>query len=386
MKKLIRHLFKQQKFTLIELIVVIVILGILAAIVVPNISSWQKEAEYTAIQSNVRNLQTSVDMYALDSHGSLPGIQKPELGIPQPLDYSKLKPEHLRDIPKTKKINYWVDSNGKVWASTIDSPTGVKNDGTLLKWLEEEEAAEYGIYVDNIKTTGATQTSSAQLNKITTVSKEDFIKNGGYTTGDNRTYYVSAVDSNGFETPPAKEGYTGYDSYTATTEEPPAPPAPKILVGYTENVIPTMTSSTSPTGKVEASSYNTYWNTLPYTVFDKTSKQWATPDGTRHGWISYEFPSERKIEKYTITATSNDPYNLNGAPNTWTFEGWDENQAKWVELDRRTGQTGWKYSEKRDFTFSSNQSFKKYRLNVTNNNGHVFLIFQELEMMEGIYE
>ena len=58
---------RKSNFTLIELIVVIVVLGILAAIVIPNISSFSDEARDVQLTADARNMQTAVDMYRAKS-------------------------------------------------------------------------------------------------------------------------------------------------------------------------------------------------------------------------------------------------------------------------------------------------------------------------------
>lgn len=54
-------------FTLIEIMVVIVILGILAAVVVPKIMSRPGEARIAKAKQDVRALETSLDLYKLDN-------------------------------------------------------------------------------------------------------------------------------------------------------------------------------------------------------------------------------------------------------------------------------------------------------------------------------
>ena len=204
----------KKSFTLIELIVVIVILGILAAIVIPNVSSFKEEASLTATQSNVRNLQTSVDMYSLDFNGTYPTYSKPEAGIPQPIDFTKIKPEYVRDLPKDKSLKYWVDYQGKVWASTVDSPTGVINDGTNLTWIDSGGAVAYNIYEVTAEVTGAVSKSKISLSFVKKVEGTT-----SFATGDSKKYAVSSLDEQGFETPPAVSGYKGYDEYIILNPE-----------------------------------------------------------------------------------------------------------------------------------------------------------------------
>lgn len=202
-------------FTLIELIVVIVVLGLLAAIVTPNISSWQREAETTAVVSNLKNLQTSVDLYTLKNDGKLPTEEQPTEFIPQPIVMEEIYPEQLRSLPKTKGILYWVDVWGNVWSSSIDAPTIESTEGHKLTWKKVEGASKYRVYqvsgyigTENLISGKASKTS---LKFVTEVSElqTDKVKEG-------QAYVVSAVDKNGFESAPSGAGYTGYsnkDSY-----------------------------------------------------------------------------------------------------------------------------------------------------------------------------
>ena len=58
---------QSQGFTLIEVMVVVVILGILAAFIVPRIIGRPDEAKVAKVKSDVRALQTALDLYRLDN-------------------------------------------------------------------------------------------------------------------------------------------------------------------------------------------------------------------------------------------------------------------------------------------------------------------------------
>ena len=53
-------------FTLIELLIVVVIIGILAAIAIPKFASTKEKAYITAMRSDLRNLMTAEESYFSD--------------------------------------------------------------------------------------------------------------------------------------------------------------------------------------------------------------------------------------------------------------------------------------------------------------------------------
>ncbi len=55
-------------FTLIEVLVVIVILGILAAVIVPNIMDKPGEARITKARADIRAIESALNIYRLDKH------------------------------------------------------------------------------------------------------------------------------------------------------------------------------------------------------------------------------------------------------------------------------------------------------------------------------
>lgn len=68
----------QRAFSLVELVIVAVIIGIIAAIAVPRMSRAAKGAGDAALWGNLSTLRCAVDMYAAEHGGTYPGTDGTE--------------------------------------------------------------------------------------------------------------------------------------------------------------------------------------------------------------------------------------------------------------------------------------------------------------------
>jgi general secretion pathway protein G len=67
MKSLGKRTRRMPGFTLIELMVVLVIIGVLAALIVPNVLDRADDARVTAARTDVNNLMQALKLYRLDN-------------------------------------------------------------------------------------------------------------------------------------------------------------------------------------------------------------------------------------------------------------------------------------------------------------------------------
>ncbi len=67
----------RKAFTLVEILIVVVILGILAAIVIPQFTNATQDAQAGNIIAQLRTLQSQIELYAARHNGLYPGGASP---------------------------------------------------------------------------------------------------------------------------------------------------------------------------------------------------------------------------------------------------------------------------------------------------------------------
>ena len=81
----------QSGFTLIEIMVVVVIIGILGALVVPNFLGQADETRITAARSDISSIGNALDLYRLHNHNYPSTDQGLEALVNKPSGYPEAK-------------------------------------------------------------------------------------------------------------------------------------------------------------------------------------------------------------------------------------------------------------------------------------------------------
>ena len=108
-------------FTLVEILIVVVILGILAAIVVPQFTSASQSAVKGALQTQLQTIESQVELYRVNESGALPHNDATSaLGGPADANGEgswgvMVSNEYMKDEP----------FNGYVKTSIVDTQAGV---------------------------------------------------------------------------------------------------------------------------------------------------------------------------------------------------------------------------------------------------------------------
>ena len=113
---------KEQGFTLIELMVVIIIIGILAAIAIPVFLNQRQQAWTSSVKSDLANAAIAAESYAVSNNGSYLGLNTTNLGT----NGFKQTPGNTLVVGAVTATSYvFTDTNSNISGKTWTSNTGV---------------------------------------------------------------------------------------------------------------------------------------------------------------------------------------------------------------------------------------------------------------------
>lgn len=147
---------RRKGFTLIELMIVIAIIAILAAVLIPNFMRAREASRLNACKSNLKNISTAVETYSNDNDGVYPHHTIAT-------SISNLRDQYLqKDLicPSAggqHRYYYWASDDGAQYgiycpasATTPGTPIGNPGSGALRRHRKANNATG-GPYLDSAK-------------------------------------------------------------------------------------------------------------------------------------------------------------------------------------------------------------------------------------------
>ena len=146
-------------FTLVELLVVIVIIGVLAAMLLPAITRLKEKSHRLACANNLREIHKMCIAYAGDNDGLLPPFDVPKANGPVLLD-EQLNTLYRRNYTRNVKVfkcpsrnsptdlskEFQYNYNPYITTKRLLTITQVKSPASLRLAWDSDKAGQEGIY------------------------------------------------------------------------------------------------------------------------------------------------------------------------------------------------------------------------------------------------
>ena len=140
----------KQAFTMIEIMLVVIIIGILAAILVPNLAGRGEKARVSAAKADIVNLDSALSMYELDN-GRYPSTDQGLKALLEEPGTSLvsgnwsgpyLKKKQMPKDPWGKEYIYVSPGNHNTESYDLSSygHDGIESKDDIINWSEEEES------------------------------------------------------------------------------------------------------------------------------------------------------------------------------------------------------------------------------------------------------
>src|SRR3990172_1322967 len=108
MKKILR---KQRGFTLIELLLVVIVLGILAALAIPQFTDASKDTKESTLKEDLSLMRSAVERYYLQHDSKYPGEVDDSDGVGAPANATAAATAFIN------QLSQYTDKSGKVSAT-----------------------------------------------------------------------------------------------------------------------------------------------------------------------------------------------------------------------------------------------------------------------------
>ena len=167
------RLRNQKGFTLVELLVVVIILAVLAAVVIPQLRSSSQDAKLSALDSDLSTSRSAVELYYHQHNSAYPGVIKQHKGVAhtsaedaftKQLTYCsdissntsdacdavtfKFGPYIKKSVPKNPLPNAATTTDAQASGVNVDAVTATlgtatANDATAKGWFFVQQTGEF---------------------------------------------------------------------------------------------------------------------------------------------------------------------------------------------------------------------------------------------------
>ena len=107
--KILKNREKRQRdregFTLIEILVVVILLGILATIIIPQVSVSSDDAKLNALKTNLNQMRSAIELYYYQNGNGYPGLAVPTT---KPADVSTVADAFIAQLTR------FTDAGGNI--------------------------------------------------------------------------------------------------------------------------------------------------------------------------------------------------------------------------------------------------------------------------------
>ena len=132
----IRRQRREEGFTLIELMIVMIVIGILTAIAVPAYTTYIRNAKEATLREDLRTMRGAIDAYTVDKQKA-----------PQSLD-DLVQSGYLKAMPKdpfTQRTDTWVPGQSDMM-STLDQTESGINDVHSGAQMSSSDGSSYSTW------------------------------------------------------------------------------------------------------------------------------------------------------------------------------------------------------------------------------------------------